>query len=85
MNTKDNIREFINSNLIIFDDDAFFSDDDNIFEMGFVNSLFAMKLLNYVEEKYSITVEDDEMELANFSTVNKIFGLVQRKTNIVTQ
>ena len=39
------IRQIITDNLIVFDDDVEFSDSDNIFEMGFVNSLFTVKLL----------------------------------------
>ena len=42
METKDKIRKFIESNLIVFNDEVIFSDSDNIFEKGFVNSLFAM-------------------------------------------
>jgi len=79
MEKKGLIRDFIMSNLVVFDEDAKFTDDDNIFKKGFVNSLFAMKLLGYVEETFDITVDDDDMELSNFSSINNIIGLIDKK------
>lgn len=79
MDIKQKIRRFIADNLIKFDEDLDFSDDDNIFSMGFVNSLFAMKLLNYIEAEFCMTVESDEMELSNFSSVNNIVNFINKK------
>jgi len=73
------VRDFIMSNLIVFDEEANFTDDDNIFKKGFVNSLFAMKLLEYVEKTFHITIEDDDMDLTNFSSVNRIVSMVSKK------
>jgi acyl carrier protein len=80
MELKEKIRKFIEGNLIVFDDEAKFSDEDNIFEMGFVNSLFAMKLLNYIEKEFEMVVENDEMEISNFSSVNNIIKLISEKS-----
>lgn len=77
LNTK--VREYIQSNLIVFDDEAEFSDSDNIFKLGFVNSLFAMKLLNFVETTFGITVDNEDINIANFSSVNNIVSLVEKK------
>ena len=79
METNVKIREFIESNLVVFNEEAKFTDSDNIFEMGFVNSLFAMKLLTYIEKEFNISVENDEIEIANFSSVNNIVGLISKK------
>lgn len=55
-------------------------DDADIFELGFVNSLFAMQLVTWVEQEFDITVEDDDLELSNFNSVSAIVCFVQRKT-----
>ncbi len=73
------IRKLITDNLIIFDDDVVFSDDDNIFEKGFVNSLFAMKLVTYIEDEFDIEVDNDDLSIANFSAINKIVSFIERK------
>ena len=82
MEYKDKIRKFIESNLIVFDDEIDFSDADNIFQLGYVNSLFAMKLLNYVESEFDISIDNNEMNIKNFSSVDNIFALIQRKKEI---
>jgi methoxymalonate biosynthesis acyl carrier protein len=74
------IRSFIQANLLVFEDEVSFVDSDNIFQMGYVNSLFAMKLLNYVESEFSIKVDNDEMDIRNFSSVDSIVALISRKT-----
>ncbi|CAH8709834.1 acyl carrier protein [Paenibacillus thiaminolyticus] len=78
MEIKQKIREFIESNLVVFEDEAVFSDDDNIFQMGFVNSLFAMKLLGYIEQEFGITVGNEDLDIANFSTLNNIVRLIAK-------
>ena len=80
MKTAEKIRKFIESNLVVFEDEAEFTNADNIFELGFVNSLFAMKILSYVENEFSVNIENDDMEIANFSSVNNIVNMIERKT-----
>jgi len=79
MELNEKIRKFIESNLVVFEDEAEFSDSDNIFEMGFVNSLFAMKLVNYIEQEFGITVDNDDLEISNFSSVDRIISYIEKK------
>ena len=79
MELKEQIRNFITSNLVVFEDEAEFSDSDNIFEMGFVNSLFAMKLVNFIEENLGVTVDNDDLEIGTFSSVNRIIAYIESK------
>jgi methoxymalonate biosynthesis acyl carrier protein len=79
MELKENIRKFIESNLVVFEDEAEFTDSDNIFEMGFVNSLFAMKLVNHIEQEYDLEVDNDDLEISNFSSVDRIAEYINGK------
>ncbi|MDY7095345.1 MAG: acyl carrier protein [Acidobacteriota bacterium] len=54
-------------------------DDEDIFALGFVNSLLAMQLVQFVEKEFGVTVEDEDLDLDNFRTVNAIDGLVGQK------
>jgi methoxymalonate biosynthesis acyl carrier protein len=54
-------------------------DDDDIFSLGFVNSLFAMQLVMFVEKEFKLKVHDDDLLIDNFRTVNAVMDLVQRK------
>ena len=55
-------------------------DDEDIFQLGFVNSLFAMQLVMLVESEFNLTVEDEDLEIANFRTVDAITSFVRHKS-----
>jgi methoxymalonate biosynthesis acyl carrier protein len=79
MDKKEKIRKFIESNLLDFISELEFSDSDNIFELGLVNSLFAMKLLNYVKEEFAIKLDSDDMDITNFNSVNNVIEFIKKK------
>jgi len=54
-------------------------DDQDIFALGFVNSLFAMQLVLFVESEFGISVDDEDLDIDNFRTVNAIASLVECK------
>jgi methoxymalonate biosynthesis acyl carrier protein len=76
--TKDAVREFLGR----YFGAGRIADDENIFATGFVNSLFVMQLVTFVERDLGVTVEDEDLELANFSSVEAIAGLVARKRQV---
>jgi acyl carrier protein len=53
--------------------------DEDIFASGFVNSLLAMQLVMFVEKEFDITIENDDLDIDNFRTINSIVALVERK------
>ncbi|MEM7129594.1 MAG: phosphopantetheine-binding protein [Chloroflexota bacterium] len=57
--------------------------DDDIFEKGFVNSLFAMQLVLFVEQAFNVTVENDDLNLDNFRSVDAITNLVAHKSGML--
>lgn len=81
MELKEKIRKFIENNLVVFEDEAEFEDSDNIFEMGFVNSLFAMKMVNYIENDIGIELANDDLDISNFNSVKRIVEFINNKKN----
>jgi acyl carrier protein len=79
MELREKIRKFIENNLVVFEDEAEFEDSDNIFEMGFVNSLFAMKMVNYIENDMGIELSNDDLDISNFNSVERIVEFINRK------
>jgi methoxymalonate biosynthesis acyl carrier protein len=55
-------------------------DGEDIFATGFVNSMFAMQLVQFVETTFGITVESEDLEIDNFRSIDAITALVQRKS-----
>lgn len=76
---KTKIKEFLGR----FFKNQELEDDQDIFAMGFVNSLLAMQLVQFIEKEFSLTVEDDDLDFDNFRTVAAIDGFVERKTATV--
>ena len=60
-------------------------DEEDIFALGFVNSLFAMQLVLFVEQEFQIAIEDEDLDFDNFRTINAIAHLVERKTALLAR
>jgi acyl carrier protein len=73
----------VKDRLIIFLKKFFKADkveeDSNIFEMGYVNSLFAMQFVMFIEKEFCVTLEPADLDMENFSTINKMVDLIQKK------
>lgn len=75
----DGIRPPIRSFMSRAFDGRALGDDDDIFALGFANSLFAMQLVAFVEGEFRIEIDSDDLEIDNFRSVAAISGLVERK------
>ena len=55
------------------------ADTADIFEVGGASSLFAVELVLFVEETLGAELQDDDLERANFCTIDAIVALIERK------
>jgi len=76
MDNQARIREFISRHVRGHE----LRDDEDIFATGFVNSMFAMQLVQFVESEFGFTVESEDLDLDNFRTIDAIAALVERKS-----
>jgi acyl carrier protein len=58
---KAKIREFIGKHVRGHE----LTDDEDIFASGFVNSMFAMQLVQFVETAFGVAVENEDLEIDN--------------------
>jgi acyl carrier protein len=72
---KDTVRRFISSSTRIPD----LRDDDDLFESGIVNSLFAVQLMTFIEKTFAIEVEMDDLDIGNFKSLDATTAFVVRK------
>jgi methoxymalonate biosynthesis acyl carrier protein len=54
-------------------------DGDDIFALGFGNSLFAMQLVEFIEHEFDVVIESEDLEIENFRSIAAIGALVGRK------
>ncbi|MCB0167232.1 MAG: acyl carrier protein [Anaerolineae bacterium] len=78
--TTDQNKTKIRSFILRFIQNQNLSDETDIFATGYVNSMFAMQLVLFVEKQFGIVIGNEDLELANFSSVKAITELVERKT-----
>jgi len=75
LGSKARIRSFLGS----YFRDYELRDDEDIFSAGFVNSLFAMQLVLFVEREFGIEVSSEDLDIENFRSVNAMAALVSRR------
>ncbi|VEP17553.1 D-alanyl carrier protein [Hyella patelloides LEGE 07179] len=73
------IKAKINHFLADYFEDRQLQEDEDIFASGFINSMFAMQLVLFVEQEFEVTIEDDELDFDNFRTINAMANLLERK------
>jgi acyl carrier protein len=77
-NVADRILEFVRGRY----PQAEIDPDQDIFALGFVNSLFAMELVMFIEKEFGITVPNDALKIDNFRTADSMTGLVERLASV---
>ncbi len=74
---KDSIKNFIFESIQITDLD----DNDNLFESGVVNSLFAVQLVTFLEKYFGIEITMEDLDIENFQSINSTTSFVIQKQN----
>lgn len=72
------IRQFI-VDRFLFGDDKKLGDDDSLLEAGIVDSTGILELINHLEERYGIKVDDDELVPENLDTIAGIAAFLAKK------
>lgn len=56
-----------------------FTDEQDLFASGHVNSLFAVQIVMFVENTMGVPVVGDDLDIENFSSVDRIDRYVARR------
>jgi methoxymalonate biosynthesis acyl carrier protein len=74
MDTREKIKEFFISRRK-GDDLAY---DTDLFRGGYINSLFALEMVLFLEETFKIKISNKEISEKNFRTIDSIAAVVER-------
>lgn len=77
---KHEIRFFIAENFLYGIDDGGLKDSASFLANGLIDSTGVLELVSFVENKYGISVRDEELVPDNFDSVNNLSEFVLRKT-----
>ena len=77
---KQAVRHFILENFLVGEDPRNLTDQTELKESGILDSLSTLKLVSFLEEKYQVEFEADDLDPGNLSSLASIERLVKSKT-----
>ena len=79
MSAELTIKNFIIENFIIDESTATLDNDQSFLESGIIDSTGILELVSFLEEHYTIKIEDEELIPGNLDSVNNVVGFINRK------
>lgn len=77
---KSDVKKFIVDNFLFGQEDEPILENDSFMEKGIIDSTGILELITFLEEKYAITIEDEELLPENLDSLNNVgrFILLKR-------
>jgi acyl carrier protein len=79
MTLQAELRQFIVENYLLRRDDASLADSDSLTARGILDSTGALELAMHLEERYGVTVQDEELHPDNLDSIDRIAAFIERK------
>jgi acyl carrier protein len=79
MTLRADLRQFILENYLLTRDDPSLRDSDSLTARGILDSTGALELVMHLEERYGVTVQDEELHPDNLDSIDKIAAFIERK------
>ena len=77
---KELVKNFIVDNFL-FGDEEKLKDDTDFFRSGIIDSTGIIELVGFIESSFPVKVEDEELVVNNFSSLNNVSAYLDRKLN----
>jgi len=79
MDVRAVIRQFLQDNFLFSEQGTDVEDTTSFLESGVVDSTGMLEVIEFVEEKFGISVEDDELVPENLDSIDNLVRFLQRK------
>ena len=79
---QQDMRKFVIDNFLFGEDNGKLANDDSLMEQGLIDSTGALELVTFLEGKYGIKVQDNELDPENLDSINKLVSFINRKTQL---
>jgi acyl carrier protein len=76
---REEIKNFIIDNFMMGRNPTELTDGDSLLDKGIIDSTGVLELVGFIEEKYQIQFNDDELIPENLDSVNNLITYIQRK------
>jgi acyl carrier protein len=82
MEVEKEIRNFIVENFLFGNREKLPGDDDSFLQKGLIDSTGILEVISFVEEKFGISVEDDELVPENLDSIRFLTDFIGRKRGV---
>lgn len=79
MGAKQQVRAFIFENFLFDAKEEDLQDDASFLEQGIIDSTGVLELVEWLEDEFGFTVDDEELIPENLDSVNSLAGFIARK------
>ena len=73
------VKDYIEKNFV-YDQETNLKVDESLLDSGLVDSTGILEVVSFIEESFSVSIEDEEMVPDNLDSVDKIASFIVRKT-----
>jgi acyl carrier protein len=85
MNIEMEIRNFILENFLFDQNENALENDASFLDENIIDSTGILELVAFIEETYSIHVEDEELIPENLDSVNNVVSFIEKKLGSAAQ
>ena len=73
------LRQFVSDNFLVGQEDVELENDDSFLEQRIIDSTGVLELVAFLEEKYQIKIEDEELIPANLDSISRLVTFIEKK------
>ena len=82
MSIRDDIRSFVIDTFLFGEDDGL-KDESSFLEEGIVDSTGIMQLVSFLQERYRVSIEDEELIPDNLDSIKRVATFIEEKMRVV--
>lgn len=72
------LRNFVKETFLVGDEEL--NDSESFMQTGIIDSTGVLELASYIEQEFTITIEDDEMTPSNLDSIDNLVGFLTKKS-----
>jgi acyl carrier protein len=78
---ENDVRGFVTDNFLFGRKNVSLDGDDSLLEQGLIDSTGVLELVSFIENKFEIKVEDDDLVPDNLDSINRLIAFIEAKLN----
>ena len=76
---ENDVREFVTDNFLFGRKNVSLKGDDSLLEEGLIDSTGVLELVMFIEEKFDVSVEDEDLVPDNLDSINSLITFIETK------